>query len=228
MTDHPNKTAILFFANTPVEDARLKRMKGGTPVFSRLNNTFLKFLSQSTLPYFHLSEKEQSGNTFGERLGNAIADIFKQDYESVLVLGNDTPGLSPALLLRAYKALEDGKSVVGPSADGGCYLFGIRKLGFNHKKFTSLSWKTPDLCRQLLVILETSGNGAVRFPVLWDIDSQYDIPLVLSETYGMDPILKQLLHLLLSRPAPLFHHSEIMFSAAQSDFPYNKGSPALH
>ena len=73
----------------------------------------------------------QRGTGFGERLRNAVADTFALGYRRVVVIGTDTPALSPVLCDAALKALAVGSSrtvVLGPSRDGGYYLHRLQCL----------------------------------------------------------------------------------------------------
>ena len=70
---------------------------------------------------------EQRGNTFGERFDNALLDaIYQLPKKTPLVLiGADTPHLSPKLLRNGLNLLDEFGAVVGPSVNGGFYLLGF-------------------------------------------------------------------------------------------------------
>ena len=64
----------------------------------------------------------------GERLDNALTGCLKRGYERVAVMNSDGPTLPASHLARAFEALRDGVDVtLGPSADGGYYLIGVKQ-----------------------------------------------------------------------------------------------------
>jgi uncharacterized protein len=67
---------------------------------------------------------QQRGDGLGERLGHALAEAGGP----ALVVGMDTPQLSPALLARAAGALRRPRTdaVLGPALDGGYWTIGLR------------------------------------------------------------------------------------------------------
>lgn len=64
----------------------------------------------------------QRGTGLDERLAHAFAEA---GGPAVLV-GMDTPQVTPAMLADAILRLEDGDAVFGPAADGGFWLLGLR------------------------------------------------------------------------------------------------------
>jgi len=70
---------------------------------------------------------EQRGNSFGERFDNALTDTaMNLHHDARLVLiGADTPHLSPYSLRNSLDTLRGAKAVIGPSFNGGFYLLGF-------------------------------------------------------------------------------------------------------
>src|SRR5438132_14030520 len=66
----------------------------------------------------------QRGETLGERLINAAAELLSNGFESVCLINSDSPTLPSEILKTAASLLgQDGDRVVlGPSEDGGYYL----------------------------------------------------------------------------------------------------------
>jgi rSAM/selenodomain-associated transferase 1 len=64
----------------------------------------------------------QRGGGLDERLAHAFADLGGP----ALVVGMDTPQVTPALLGAALGALEDHDAVLGPARDGGYWCIGLR------------------------------------------------------------------------------------------------------
>ena len=125
-----NNTAILIFANSALEDASRKAIRSSENLFATLTEQTLKIAKASNLPYFHFTENQQIGNSFGERFTNAIKTVYAQGFDNVITIGNDTPNLTTALLNRAANRLQTEKFILGPSTDGGFYLMGLHKSHF--------------------------------------------------------------------------------------------------
>jgi len=81
----------------------------------------------------------QRGADLGERIANCFADLFALGFESVVVIGADSPTLPGEYILDAFECFEtDDDVVIGPAEDGGYYLIGMRKL---HKRiFEGIPW----------------------------------------------------------------------------------------
>ena len=55
---------------------------------------------------------------------------FAGGAEQVVLIGSDLPGLEPADVEQAFTALEAQPLVLGPASDGGYWLIGIHRSGF--------------------------------------------------------------------------------------------------
>lgn len=108
-----NGTAILLFANSPEEDLNNKCIPNGNVLFSGLTKHTLSVIGQTEIPYFHFTEAEQVGNSFGERFVNAIQYIFNKGFDRVITIGNDTPQLRPADILKADRELGPNNCILG-------------------------------------------------------------------------------------------------------------------
>lgn len=110
----------------------------------------------------------QHGDTFGQRLGNAMQHAFALGYRRVVAVGNDCPSIAAADVRTAFRMLRNGGAyAAAPAADGGVFLLGASCDGFDPAAFIALPWCTPKLCRRLLRL-----PGAVGIPLLRrDFDS---------------------------------------------------------
>ncbi len=70
----------------------------------------------------------QGDGDLGRRMERAFTRAFRQGTDKTLAIGADVPGLTPKLLLDAAAALNSADVVLGPAADGGYYLMGMRRL----------------------------------------------------------------------------------------------------
>ncbi len=71
---------------------------------------------------FHI----QPEGSFGERMKAAIEWTFNRKYEKLIILGADSPQIQPRIINKAIKLLNSVDVVLGPSAEGGIYLIGIK------------------------------------------------------------------------------------------------------
>ncbi|MEJ7661376.1 MAG: TIGR04282 family arsenosugar biosynthesis glycosyltransferase [Hymenobacter sp.] len=67
-------------------------------------------------------------DSLGTRMAHAFGAAFGAGAGRVVVIGTDCPGLSAALLTRAFDQLLTHDVVIGPAADGGYYLLGMNRL----------------------------------------------------------------------------------------------------
>lgn len=173
-----NNTAILIFANSAEKEAERKSFLS-SDVFSSLNNQTLKTVENSGIQYFHSSEKNQIGSSFGERFSNAIETVFKKGFENVITIGNDTPHLKTSHLIDTVDQLKKNELVLGPSKDGGFYLMGIKKEHFNKKTFLKLPWQTSKLQNCITSIITSKKLNIKFLEILNDLDVLEDIKKIL-------------------------------------------------
>ena len=71
----------------------------------------------------------QRGGGLDERLAAAFADTHASLPLPMVLIGMDTPQVTPGLLTDAAQALvcEEADAVFGPAADGGFWLLGLRR-----------------------------------------------------------------------------------------------------
>src|SRR5262249_14084805 len=70
----------------------------------------------------------QSGETFAERLRNAVEQAFASGWREIVVVGADAPGLDAHHLRRAFQwlaATDQPRAAIGPARDGGYYLLAL-------------------------------------------------------------------------------------------------------
>lgn len=112
----------------------------------------------------------QRGDGLGERLAGALGDAGGP----ALVIGMDTPQVTPALLGHAAASLAAPgvDAVLGPALDGGYWTIGLRRP--DPGVFAGVPMSTPDTCaaqrRRLRELgLRTAGLAALR-----DVDTIAD------------------------------------------------------
>jgi glycosyltransferase A (GT-A) superfamily protein (DUF2064 family) len=105
----------------------------------------------SALPVLQCFSLQQAGQSFGERLVNAIAAGFAHGYEKLIVCGTDSPHINSRQFADVAKKLDVQQLVLGPSKDGGVYLIGLHKTAFDKEAFLQIPWLTQHVFQSLKV-----------------------------------------------------------------------------
>ena len=174
-----SSTAILIFARSAGLEGISKHIGGDVndtiTLFDILNKKVVRLAKNSGSPYFVYNETCQMGDTFGEKLANAVSDIFKKGFEKVIILGNDCLQLRKDTLRNAARQLDKVNMVIGPDHHGGAYLIGINVSVFDKQSFASLKWQTKLLYRNLQQYSTTSSS----LPFLFDLNVPTDARLLI-------------------------------------------------
>jgi len=93
-----------------------------------------------------LSYAAQPAGNLGVRLRQACASAFRSGARRVVVFGSDIPELSAVLLQQALAGLREHDIVLGPAADGGYYLIGMKRD--RPELFAGIDWGTGQVCDQ--------------------------------------------------------------------------------
>lgn len=120
----------------------------------------------------------QGEGDLGERIRIAFAENFPRGFDRVVVVGSDCPRLSAAHLRDALARLATVDVVLGPAADGGYYLVGLRRQTAKRSVpvlFGGLAWGGPDVLAQTLAIAEENGLTHALLETLPDVDRPEDL-----------------------------------------------------
>jgi uncharacterized protein len=117
-------------------------------------------------------ERIQRGQDLGERMKNAFEEIFSLGYKKVIIIGTDCPELTTGHLEKAFQDLDNFDVVIGPAADGGYYLLGMRTYCAN--LFHQIEWSTSGVLSQTLQNATDFGLSVGFLPLLHDIDDKED------------------------------------------------------
>ncbi|MGB5499855.1 MAG: DUF2064 domain-containing protein [Maribacter sp.] len=223
-----HKTAILIFALSSKEELKCKKIHGAKELFASLSRHTHNTVKKTKLPYFHFTEKEQHGNSFGERFTNAIKSVYDLGFEQIITIGNDSPHLQATQLLETAITLSKNNAVLGPSKDGGFYLMGLHKVNFNPKVFKNLPWQTSLLMNSLKMELLSNTIELVSLNTLHDIDHLGDLNTIIKYTIGLPlQIIRAIQSIVLSNSI-LFQIEVPFVGFFQSEIQQNRGSPMLH
>jgi uncharacterized protein len=115
----------------------------------------------------------QRGENLGERLTNCFADLFALGFESVVVIGADSPTLPGEYVFDAFECFEtDDDVVIGPSEDGGYYLIGMRKL--HERIFEDIPWGGAGVLDATIERAKEAELNLVLLPEWRDVDTPED------------------------------------------------------
>lgn len=224
---HSSSTAILLFAQSNKMESALKpiacQKKQNDLLWQKLNNKVLQTISKTALPYFISDEKTQVGVSFGDKLSHAIQAVFEKGFEKVIVVGNDSPGLTKDHLQIAHLGLQNKKWVFGPDCKGGTYLIGVSKTVFNAALFAKINWRTSQVLRQLK---DLSLGQAILLSPLRDLNAKPDFKNVLKD-FSFCSAFKNSLVSLLFYQRFLNRFLKKFYSYKFVGLNFNKGSPVL-
>ncbi|MEW2920674.1 DUF2064 domain-containing protein [Muricauda sp. ANG21] len=220
-------TAILVFANSADTDSHIKKIGGNTSLFDALNEHSLKIVKASGLPYFHFTEKEQVGETFGERFTHALQSLFDKGFANIIAIGNDSPQLKTQHLLEAHQHLQLGKTVLGPAVDGGFYLLGLHASNFNPESFAGLPWQMTTLFNATRHHFESGGCTVFSLNRLLDIDSASDIKRLSNHISTLADRWLSLFSKILGETIAFLEAGHTTRKNIFLFIPFNKGSPVV-
>jgi rSAM/selenodomain-associated transferase 1 len=128
----------------------------------------------------------QRGDAFGERLLFAAEDLFKVGFESVCLINSDSPTVSPGSFAEAVNELakQSDKIVIGPSADGGYYLIGMKKL--HRRLFEEIDWSTERVSDQTRQRAAEIGVAVHQLPGGFDVDDRAALHRLCQELCGSE------------------------------------------
>jgi len=113
----------------------------------------------------------QRGGELDERLAAALADAYAALPLPMVLIGMDTPQVTPDQLTDAVLSLTTGEAdaVFGPATDGGFWLLGLRKP--DRSLLAGVPMSRPDTGRVQLERLASAGLRIALAPRLTDVDT---------------------------------------------------------
>lgn len=118
----------------------------------------------------------QVDGNLGARIAAAFEVAFTQSPSGedpvVLLVGMDTPQVTHSHLNAALAALADHDAVLGPAADGGWWLLGLRAPAA--AAITGVPTSRDDTGARQRAALVTAGLSVADLPILVDVDTPED------------------------------------------------------
>lgn len=117
--------------------------------------------------------REQVGADLGARMNAALAAAFDDGYDLAVIVGSDCPELSESIVFTAFQKLADADVVLGPAADGGYYLIGLRAP--RPVLFEGVEWGSGSVFDSTVGIAGEHGLSVATLPMLRDVDRPEDL-----------------------------------------------------
>ncbi|MBV8133391.1 MAG: TIGR04282 family arsenosugar biosynthesis glycosyltransferase [Alphaproteobacteria bacterium] len=119
--------------------------------------------------------------TLGRSLFHAARDLFAAGYGSVCLVNADSPTLPTQLLVETVRRLQEpgDRVVLGPAADGGYYLIGMKH--FHQRLFEAIDWSTERVYRQTIARAREIGLPVATLAEWYDVDDEVTLRLLARE-----------------------------------------------
>lgn len=178
----PDEAAALAHAFLVDAIALVRTAAGAIPALAFAPPEHRAFFA-ALAPGFHLVP--QRGHDLGARLLHCVEDLGRAGAAAAIVIGTDSPTLPPAYLDRALARVFGVDVVLGPSADGGYYLIGLRHAW--PELFQDIAWGSSAVLGETLDRARRLGLRVELLPPWFDVDTGADLDrLVASLTAATD------------------------------------------
>jgi len=153
--------------------------------------------------------RPQGDGDLGDRMARAIDESCVAGAQATIIIGSDSPGLSPDVIKSGFEELTTNSVVLGPAADGGYYLIGLTQS--LPELFRNISWGTDRVLGESLKILAGSNIYPALLTTLEDIDRPEDLP-----AWDRVAAAEEVDHRSVSVVIPAFNESGVILSALES------------
>lgn len=151
---------------------------------SKISNTYLFAASANQVPYFQArlgaslwSVRSQCLGDIGERMIDAFETLLR-NYSFVVLIGSDVADFQVTDINRAFTIMQetDNSAVLGPSADGGYWLIGLRWV--HALLFTDMQWSTSTVSALTLERMTKLGFQVTTLSPRHDVDKIQDLKYI--------------------------------------------------
>ena len=113
----------------------------------------------------------QGGGDLGARMARAMR---AGPAGKTCVIGADIPGITPAMIWRAFSALGTAEAVFGPAKDGGYWLVGVRNSRrVPARLFHCVRWSTEHALADTIASIPETSVACID--MLTDVDTGGDL-----------------------------------------------------
>jgi rSAM/selenodomain-associated transferase 1 len=123
----------------------------------------------------------------GASMREALEDLLRLAPAGAIIIGSDLPTLPERHIAEAAACLRAGDertAVIGPSADGGYYLIGIRGSAAA-PLLEPMIWSTPDVLAETRRRAGRHGIRLVEVSAWYDIDEAGDLDRIADDAAGL-------------------------------------------
>jgi len=114
--------------------------------------------------------------------------MLRQSYKGVIMIGTDSPQLTPSFLLSVLEILDANPCVIGPCADGGFYLF-AGTMPMPQSIWTEVIYSRPSTLEMLMEEIKQYAIPVHLLPEKSDMDTVEDLPFLLNELKSLFTML---------------------------------------
>ena len=115
----------------------------------------------------------QAGEGLGEKMNNALNTLLARGYDAVVLTGSDLPAMGTAHLESGFEALRHADVALGPTADGGYYLVGVKAPA--PYLFENQTYGTGSVFDRTAAAAEAAGRTLARALPCGDVDTPADL-----------------------------------------------------
>ena len=120
----------------------------------------------------HMHAFPQQGIDLGARLHHVFRWTYDRTYQRTIIIGSDSPQISPKTVEQARKALDKADVVLGPADDGGYYLIAMRRP---YDVFSDIPMSTNVVAQKTIELAQSQGLKVHTLEHLFDIDELPDL-----------------------------------------------------
>src|SRR5262245_30879893 len=162
----PEQAADLYAAFLSDTLELIRRVPDARPIIA--------YLPQGAEDYFRALAPDfdllpQRGADLGARLDWALTHCLTDGFQRAVIMDSDSPTLPAEHLAQAFAALETADVVLGPCADGGYYLIGLKRPA--PRLLREVRMSTPNVMRDTLALAAAEQLTVAQTPVWYDVDT---------------------------------------------------------
>lgn len=120
----------------------------------------------------------QGNGNLGCRMQRQLRQAFASGAEQVVLIGTDLPGLESRDLTMALRRLQADPLVIGPATDGGYWLLGMNRLGFQRagaRLMSGIPWGGAEVLAHTLARAAQLELAAALLRRQRDLDDRSDL-----------------------------------------------------
>lgn len=115
----------------------------------------------------------QEGSGLGEKMDHALGTALAMGYDRCVLTGSDLPGMTKAHLQSGFDALDRADVTLGPTADGGYYLVGVKEE--SSFLFRNQTYGGGSVYENALAAIRAAGKTFCPALPCDDVDTQADL-----------------------------------------------------